>query len=1119
MKKIISLLLTAATVLGMCINVFAFTPVSGFTIIDSAYSSTLDMYVIMAKNLTTADHQAQLYRSNDGIEWTPCFKSTKPGKNYASNNSRQELVWWESEKIFVAQLGGIAYTSKDGVSWVQSAVIKGSNSVIETDGKILAMGAGRNINLYKNASDNPETISVSTNSNVYLKGMAIYPNEDKYLGLDGSTYGGTGYLVSGDERTVSTSSPALKQTPLDTIHIPGTENWLVVLDKLPSFSLLTSPSEAKSIVPKTAEGENKEYVTSVGVGDRYVIAGTVSGKLYYIPIEDVYSDGALWNTVEAVEGTEIPSTEIRTITKSRDGIILAASTVNTFLLEETESGVIYADTTKINIEAKTTRIEAPQNGSEKIGVELSVKDFFSREITGAITSARAADAADDMTAEWKDEKLSINVSDTAEGDRDFIITDKYGAEHTVTIGFVKESAVQLSGYETIALPEKGEENIRVKYAPSVLASDGEVMDREARITLVSAPKGVTFDSETNYVTATADGEPGELVLRVTSAGKPENTKDFTVTVTKRQPTTIEVTTDRNEILISETGDVKISISAVVKDQVNGIMKNEAVSWSIEGDSEGIIIDEEKGSITVKTAARSGKKYLVATSVTDSNVVGKKELSFIWVDSRCVKEDLAAFDNSIVTDKNLPFVSITENGTKMTYKTSDSGVITNTGVITRDRREDKYATVTVTASKNDDMDSKTIKVTVLRADNIADIGGFEEGSAEIENGTVTADEAHSGDKSLKADKSISFDVAELEDGAVYVFEAYVKSAQKVKIATEKSTASALSSGTNKWERIVINNYYSKAGDSFTETVRLTAGGDFYVDDIRVYDITPEYREAAEAVSKAEYSKKAADKTAAQKILNSFYDVPAKQELQTRLDKVSTGSGSGSGSGGSSGASSGGSSGSYIPPVQNTSGAAVVGTDTKENNQELIEDYLLVFKDLKGHWAKDDIEFMADLEIVSGVDESSFKPDANITRAEFTKLVVKTMGLSEAAYENTYYDVTSDDWFAGFVQTAKNEGYVTGFDGLFRPDDFITREEIAKIIVSAYYKKTKKTLEVGGAMYFNDIPEMSAWAYDYIAAATKEGFVNGVTELRFAPRQNATRAQAVVMLKRLYDKLGA
>ena len=96
-------------------------------------------------------------------------------------------------------------------------------------------------------------------------------------------------------------------------------------------------------------------------------------------------------------------------------------------------------------------------------------------------------------------------------------------------------------------------------------------------------------------------------------------------------------------------------------------------------------------------------------------------------------------------------------------------------------------------------------------------------------------------------------------------------------------------------------------------------------------------------------------------------------------------------------------------------------------------------------------------------------------------------------------------------------MNGYDGLFNPYRLITREEIAKTVVSAYNLKANKQLERGKSLYFNDIDQISSWAYDYIAEAADMGFVNGVTEELFVPKRQATRAEAAVMLKRVYDEL--
>lgn len=1119
MKKIISLLLIAVMVLGMCVSVSAID-LENYTLIDSAYSPELDMYVVMAKNFSASGHTTQLYRSTDRIHWTSCIKNPRDGRNYANTHSRQELVWWEKEKVFVAQLGGITFTSSDGERWVQSSVISGSNGVIETDGEKLLIGAGRNMKIAHNTIDEMENITVSSNSNVYIKAAALSSAQETYIGIDGSTYGGSTYQLSGEERKLSTASPALKQTPIDSVKVPGQDKWLVVLNGMASYSILNSYDKADNIIPKTENGENSENITGIGAGDKYAIVGTAEGNLLYAPISEIENKDTVWNEVIQIEKNDSLG-EIRSITKGKNGFLIGVSANEVFTLFETEEGVRLVDETKMYVESDTDKIETPQNGSIKTEVSITVRNGFGKDITSEILSVTCDDASNDVTAKWDGKKLVLDITDTADGIKTFTVSHANYQSRTFEILFVKESDVDIEGRKEIAYPQTGNMPLTFKYTPVVYGSNGEKMDRKASIELVSAPSGITFDPSKNEITTTDEAESGEIILKVTSDGKLNNTKDITIKVSLQSIISISVTTDVDSMIIPDYGKREIISNAEAVDQLDIAYDGVLVKWSIEGDNEGIEINEDTGVITINQNANRGNIFVVATyEENKKTLVGKKELVFTWSDNRIIKEDLAKIENEITTDKDLTFNLITDDETKLTWKSLDESIISSEGVIKRSAKADQKVNVVVTAKKNAAESSKNISVTVLRKMNISDISDFEN-DTEIENGTVTNEEAHNGEKSLSVNKNFSFKVT-LEENSMYMYEAYVKAPQNVTLAVSNGNKSAAVSGKNDWQRIVTDSYYSKSGKNLEETLTFTSNEDFYIDDIVVRDITPEYENAADAVKKAEYTKSKTDVDNAQKILNDFYDVPSKKELQDRLNRINTNSGgsnSGGGGNGSSGGSSSGKNPSVIPPVRNTAGTAIIGTGATENNQEVIEDYLLVFKDLKGHWAKDDIEAMADLDIVSGVTENSFNPEADITRAEFTKLIVKTMGLSEAEYENTYYDVISDDWYAGFVQSAKNEGYITGYDGFFRPNDYITREEIAKVIVAAYYKKANKTLEQGAAVYFTDIPEISAWAYDYIAAASKEGFINGVTELRFAPKQRATRAQAVVMLKRLYDKLEA
>ena len=173
----------------------------------------------------------------------------------------------------------------------------------------------------------------------------------------------------------------------------------------------------------------------------------------------------------------------------------------------------------------------------------------------------------------------------------------------------------------------------------------------------------------------------------------------------------------------------------------------------------------------------------------------------------------------------------------------------------------------------------------------------------------------------------------------------------------------------------------------------------------------------------------------------------------------------------------------------------------------------FKDIKGHWAEKEISELAEEGIVKGVTEDEFMPDKSITRAEFTALIVRTLGLELVDYKNEFGDVKKTDWFADEVQTAMENGIISK-DEMFRPNDTMTREEMTKVMVEALKKATgEEDLEKADLGQFKDAEEISGWAKEYVAEALHTGLIKGISEEEFSPKTNATRAQGAVMIHRL------
>lgn len=171
----------------------------------------------------------------------------------------------------------------------------------------------------------------------------------------------------------------------------------------------------------------------------------------------------------------------------------------------------------------------------------------------------------------------------------------------------------------------------------------------------------------------------------------------------------------------------------------------------------------------------------------------------------------------------------------------------------------------------------------------------------------------------------------------------------------------------------------------------------------------------------------------------------------------------------------------------------------------------FRDIKGHWAESDINAAFLLGIVQGDESGNFKPDADVSRAEW---IVMLQRLLKASTPKSLPDFTDKAaipaWANDAIATAVAQGIVNGYaDGSFQPAKSISRAEIAAMLVRAMKWPTGNNAHVSYA----DAGTIPEWAKPYVQAASKHGIMNGLDGNRFGPDEPATRAQAAVLLVRL------
>lgn len=231
--------------------------------------------------------------------------------------------------------------------------------------------------------------------------------------------------------------------------------------------------------------------------------------------------------------------------------------------------------------------------------------------------------------------------------------------------------------------------------------------------------------------------------------------------------------------------------------------------------------------------------------------------------------------------------------------------------------------------------------------------------------------------------------------------------------------------------------------------------------------------------------------AEKIYDKFIEI-----CDDFYDEQSDESSSG-GSGGGGGSSSGGSGGGVSLPVVDTSAGSAPVAD--------------IFSDISGHWSEVYVKKCVEAGIINGYTDNTFRPDAKITRAETASLITKLFAL-KSADTDSFADVKSSDWFRACVSAAYGAGIVNGYyDGSFRPENNITRQDMAVMLVRGL---ENDNISIEGSMTFDDEGLIADYAKKSVGKLAANGIITGYNNM-FRPGDELTRAEAAALICRIMN----
>jgi parallel beta-helix repeat protein len=173
---------------------------------------------------------------------------------------------------------------------------------------------------------------------------------------------------------------------------------------------------------------------------------------------------------------------------------------------------------------------------------------------------------------------------------------------------------------------------------------------------------------------------------------------------------------------------------------------------------------------------------------------------------------------------------------------------------------------------------------------------------------------------------------------------------------------------------------------------------------------------------------------------------------------------------------------------------------------------LFSDIHNHWAADFIRGLATAQLVSGMKDGRFLPDAPMNRAQYAALVVQAFQPQPRRAAAAFRDVPSDFWAADAIQQAYRGHFMSGFpDQTFGPQHPLLRVQVWVSLVDGLGLGTTATVDLNVLGQFTDYTQIPRYALKGLAIATTEGLVVNFPEVNtLRPNQIATRGEVCALV---------
>ena len=153
------------------------------------------------------------------------------------------------------------------------------------------------------------------------------------------------------------------------------------------------------------------------------------------------------------------------------------------------------------------------------------------------------------------------------------------------------------------------------------------------------------------------------------------------------------------------------------------------------------------------------------------------------------------------------------------------------------------------------------------------------------------------------------------------------------------------------------------------------------------------------------------------------------------------------------------------------------------------------------------FLKKQNIISGKDENNFCPNDYLKREELTKIIVSAFDITGSSNAADFEDVVSGAWYESYIKVASSNGIIKGTsETTFGIGENVTRQDLCVMIVRAMGKEDLK----GADLVFEDKDEVASYAEDAVSYLNMMCVISGYEDNTFRPASPCTRAEAAKII---------